>query len=39
MTVQYAETPGGQDQQAGARKQDADDAQGQFSFLTNEPGG
>ena len=39
MTVQDAETPGGQDQQSSAGKQDADDVHGQFPFLTNEPGG
>ena len=39
MTVQDAETPGRQDQQSRAGKQDADDVHGKFPFLTNEPGG
>ena len=39
MTVQDAETPGRQDQQSRAGKQDADDVYGKFPFLTNEPGG
>ena len=39
MTVQDAETPGRQDQQSGAEKQDADDLYSKFPFLTNETGG
>src|SRR5207244_6415234 len=39
MTVQDAETPGRQDQQSRAGKQDADDVNRQFPFLTNETGG
>jgi hypothetical protein len=39
MTVQDAETPGRQDQQSGAGKQDADDVNRKFPFFTNETGG
>ena len=39
MTVQDAETPGRQDQQSGAWKQDTDNLYSQFPFLTSETGG
>ena len=36
MAVQHAETPGRQDQQAGARKQHADDRHREIAFLAGE---
>jgi hypothetical protein len=39
MTVQDTETPGGQDQQSRAGKQDADEVYGQCPFLAIETGG
>jgi hypothetical protein len=39
MTAQDAETPGRQDQQSGAWKQDTHDVYSKFPFLTSETGG
>jgi hypothetical protein len=39
MTVQDAETPGRQDQQSGAWKEDTHDVYSKFPFLTSETGG